>query len=105
MPGARRIGGHAAWVWLPDRDRPRVSEKPAAPLYRKRGISAAEEIGEGQRSVEQRPDHQQCPLVHSVAFASVPDMAGDRLLADAQDDGDLPVALAACDPQQAVALA
>src|SRR4029079_15048783 len=78
---------------------------PVRAGYARKGVcSAAEEIAEAERSVEQCPDRQQCPLVHPVAFAGLLDMARHGLLADAENARDFPISLAARDPQHAVSL-
>src|SRR3546814_19309158 len=68
------------------------------------GISAAEDVSEADRSVKQGPNQQRCPFLDSIAFARLLDMAHDRLRTDPNDAADLPVGLAARDPDQAIAL-
>src|SRR3546814_6846214 len=95
-----RIEARAAWSCLPDRDLAKDRLGRGGALFRKRVISAPKNIGEGERSVEQCPDRQQCPLVHPVTRAPQLDMTRHRLLANAQDPADLPVPLAARRPQR-----
>src|SRR3546814_2846867 len=47
------------------------------------GISATEDVGETDRSIEQGANQQRCPFLESIAFACLLDMAHDRFRADA----------------------
>src|SRR3546814_20678852 len=57
------------------------------------GISATEDVGEPDRSIEQGPNQQRCPFLDSIAFAFLLDMSHDRFRADAAYSADLTVSL------------
>ncbi len=74
-------------------------------IFPEMGISAAEDVGEADGSVEQRADQKRCSLVDPITLACLFDMAHDRFLADPHDAADFPVGFAATDPDQTVTLA
>src|SRR3954465_5567052 len=68
-------------------------------------LSALEDVGEADRSIEQRLDCKHCPLSYPITLAGLLEMSNDGLVLDAQYPADLPVGFAAGDPQDALALA
>src|SRR5687767_2481103 len=82
----------------------RTRGQPASP--RNGGLSLAlQHVGEADRAVEQRLDHELGSFADAVAFARPLQVFGHRLVAEPEDPRDLPVRFSARRPHDAVALA
>src|SRR3954462_8575560 len=68
------------------------------------GVSAFQDVDEADAAVEERMDSQLSAFADPVALARMPQMLDHRIVADAEDSGDLPVRLAARRPADAVPL-
>ena len=74
-------------------------------IYQEMGVSAAKDVEEADRSVEQGVDREQSALADAVALARMPQMLDHGFVADPEDPRDLPVRFSSRGPHHAFALA